>query len=353
MTRLNSPASTPLGHEHDQGRQRARNNDESTRGADDAVAHAMNGAVNPRRNGGGPHPRELGEGTESAPTPPLTLSQLEDRLAAESITDRLPNLRQQLDDLARHNAETYGFSFQPDDLTIPEADVSRMLLGLREGLLTRLLVIDSPTAADVQRLHLRGETTMLEYRMSALIKCGYRFYDVPERLSSLSELRTPTDHPLWTLFVKPDGTVDTSESHAASIYRALPATPTIADRTGAAPRLILTGPDAWGTTARLLADGDDGTPVILDRSGSSLTPEEALRARAHFISPEAALVALGAPYPHARQTPASVPKAWHWTAGLTPEGEVARLYAYQGAVGLRWGDPADFLGHCRFPATSE
>jgi hypothetical protein len=65
-------------------------------------------------------------------------------LHVEGLSDRLPDLETQLDALSDENHRVFGFSFDPQEIRIAERDLRWLLLGLRKGLLTRPLVIDSP-----------------------------------------------------------------------------------------------------------------------------------------------------------------------------------------------------------------
>jgi hypothetical protein len=283
----------------------------------------------------------------------LSVTEFEALLAHTDLLDRLPDLHADLADLSISNETCYGFSFDPAELCIAPRDLPRMLLGLWAGILIRPLVIDSPSRGDVNALQLSGETTMLEYRVRALAKSGLGFSDIEFSLPFWTNLRACADAPLWTALLKNDGGVDASRKHLAEVYPTLPPTPTIADRAGTAPRFLLIGPDDEPSINRVLADDIDGHPRIEVRELGGRSVRGALEQHARFLSPEAALLALGAPGVRDDYTSRLATDSWAWVSGITQDGRVAAFSTQDYGIHLGVADPTNQDPMIRFPASSE
>lgn len=283
----------------------------------------------------------------------LTVTEFEALLAHLDLLDRLPDLHADLADLSISNETWYGFSFDPAELRIAPRDLPRMLLGLWAGILIRPLVIDSPSREDVNALQLSGETTMLEYRVRALAKSGLGFSDIELSLQFWTNLRACADAPLWTALLKNDGVVDASRKHLAEVYPTLPPTPTIADRAGTAPRFLLIGPDDEPRINRVLADGIDGRPRIEVCELGGRSVRSALEQHTRFLSPEAALLALGAPGVRDDYTSRFASDSWAWVSGIIPDGRVAALSTQDYGVHLGVADPTNQDPMIRLPVSSE
>lgn len=265
------------------------------------------------------------------PTQNIGVAEFLELLADNGLAKKLPGFRARLDKLARSNRATYGFSFNRDDpRLVHAADIPRMLLGLREGILTQAVVIDSPSGGDMRRLKLDPLQSMLALRFIALKKSGLRFlYESAEEI--WTKVRTPENAPLWTAYHQ------MIRKNLVRAFDALPPPPTIFERRDSPPRLVLVGRNSSPRNCRVLVDLD-GQPGVRQFNQSvhrSIELTSALAHRASFLTPEAALILMGSPGVRVGKTtllarPTHSSYCEVMLAGLLPKGKALNIRSFKG-----------------------
>lgn len=280
----------------------------------------------------------------------LDLRAFRQHLETAGLSEQLPYLESRIEELADYNERVFGFSFDPADIRIAERDLPRMTLGLREGILVRPLVIDSPRTEDAVRLGLDLSAPMLRYRYDCLARSGIRFIGGEGRWEEWRELRTPW-HGSLADRVRRSG-CPTSPPDFWGLHPLLPPPSTIGERLGAAPRLVLVGPDTEPFENRLLATGPDGEPVVRTM-GSTHSAGNALRQGCRFLSHEGALLLLGTPDLRSDDSTMLASMGAIWLSAVNPFGRLAMLRTHTDGVELLCQDPQRDRPFDRVPASSE
>jgi hypothetical protein len=286
------------------------------------------------------------------PTQRLDLRSFTRLLHAEGLSDQLPDLETQVDALSDEHRSIFGFSFDPEEIRIAERDLPWMLLGLRKGILTRPLVIDSPCALDAVRLGLALSCSMLRYRFECLERSGIHFRNSSGSWALWSDLRWPRIAPLADAVRRLVGPRLPSSSDLAAVYERLPLSVTIGDRLGAAPRFLLVGRDREPVRNRVLAARPDGRPAMRSFIGFRY-PALALERGCRFLSPEAALLLLGSQELRSGESSLLAADGPIWLSGLDPFGRVAMMQSEVDGIVIMCGDPRRNEPFDRLPASSE
>lgn len=273
-------------------------------------------------------------------------------LAAEGLSDRLPDLERQVAALSAYNRCVFGFTFNPSEVRIPERDLPWLLLGLREGILTRPLVIDSPRAIDAVRLGIDLACPILTYRLEQLALSGIHFRCAAASWEVWRELRWPRHGPLADRVGRLVGARSASYADLAAVYDQLPPSPTIGERLGVGPRFLLVGPNWEERRNRVLAARTNGAPVVKTLA-SWRSAAFALDEGCRFLSPEAALLLLGTPGVRDGDSTFLASDGPIWLSALNRVGRVAMLQSESSGVVLSCGDPKRVEPFDRLPACSE
>lgn len=273
-------------------------------------------------------------------------------LEAEGLSDRLPDLEHQVATLSNYNFTVFGFAFDPSEIRIPERDLPWLLLGLREGILTRPLVIDSPSAIDALRLSLDASYSLLAYRFEKLARSGIRFSAFQGGWEPWRDLRWTRRGSLSERLRKIVGSPSASYDDLLSVYEGLGPAPTVGDCLGAGPRFLLVGPNREAPRNRVLAIRPNGEPRV-KRMLECRSPAFALEEGCRFLSPEATLMLLGSPGVRADDSSILGMDGPIWLSGLNSLGRVAMMQAETRGVALTCGDPRRNDPVDRLPASSE
>ena len=273
-------------------------------------------------------------------------------LEREGLADRLPHLELRVQALSNDYLNVFGFTFDPSEIRIPKRDVPRLLLGIRERVFTRPLVIHSPSVLDAIRLGLQPSMPMLTYRFECLARSGLRFKSAFTSWIFWKDLRSPRDRPLADEVRRVVGPRLSASSDLAAVYEGLPPGATIAERLGAAPQFLLVGRNRESAHNRVLATRADGTPVVKVLTGCR-SPAFAMERGCRFLSPEAALLLLGWQDNRDGDSSLLACEGPIWLSALDPFGRVPMLQSEPDGVVLSTGDPRRNEPFDRLPATSE
>jgi hypothetical protein len=273
-------------------------------------------------------------------------------LQDEGLSDRLPDLELHIRRLSDYHRSVFGFTFDPAAIRIPNRDLAWMLLGLREGILTRGIVIDSPRAMDVVRLGLDPTCSMLRYRFEQLVRSGIHFISPCATWSLWNDLRWPKHGSLAERVTRVGGAPSASYTDLMAVYESLPSPPTIGGRVGIGPRLLLVGRNREPRLNRVLAARSNGEPVVKTMFDCR-SPAFALEEGCRFLSPEGALLLLASPDVRDGESSYLAEEGPIWLSGLNPFGMMAKMQSEARGVfvsvgDVRRNDPLD-----RLPASSE
>ncbi|KAA0255529.1 hypothetical protein FBQ97_00100 [Acidobacteria bacterium ACD] len=299
-----------------------------------------------------PRRRHSSSAARHQPTSRLDLRSFVRLLRAEGLSARLPSLRHQVEELAERHHAVFGFGFDPDEIRIPARDLPGMLLGLREGILTRPVVVDSPHILDAIRLGLDFASSMLRYRIERLAASGIRFRFPELGWALWSDLRWPRHGSLAERIRRIVGMPSASHGDLVTVYERLPRPPTIGERLGTAPRLLFVGESREPWRTKLLGSDSSGE-LVVKALQSFRSAAVALEEGCRFLSPEAALLLLASP--ETRQGNPG-PFGWEgpvWLSGVDQFGRVAMMEADSDAVTLSCRQPRRFEMFDRLPASSE
>lgn len=287
-----------------------------------------------------------------APRRALRLADFLDVLGRERLDDLLPDLKAHLRQLAHYNRTVFGFGFDPAEVRVLPQDLPRMLAGLRHGILTRPLVLDSPSEDDARRLGFDRATPVLEYRIQKLAESGIHFPALAARLALWRELRRPLVGTLADIVQRHTTGLLGARDAFFLAHEDLPRPETVGDRIGAAPRLVLVGRNDELWRNPVLAD-DAGGPVVVEREQHLAAAGYAVRQGCRFLSPEAALLLLGAPGVRDGATSKLATTTAIWLAGVSTYGRVARIQSQADGILLECADAWSQSHFHRLAPTSE
>ncbi|MEO6325685.1 MAG: hypothetical protein ABIQ65_13770 [Thermoanaerobaculia bacterium] len=273
-------------------------------------------------------------------------------LEAEGLSDRLPDLELRVSALSDYNLKVFGFAFDPRDLRIPERDLPWLLMGLRTGVLTRPLVIDSPSAIDSIRVGLDVSSSLLFYRLERLAESGLHFSCFSGSREQWRDLRWTKHGSLADKLLRVVGSPSASHDDLTAVYERLRPAPTVGDRLGAGPRFLLVGSNREPSQNRVLARRPNGAPSVR-RMLECRAPAFALEKGCRFLSPEAALLLLGSPGVRDDESSFLAVDGPIWLSGLNPFGRVATLQSESRGIVIGCGDPKRNEPLDRLPASSE
>ncbi|MEO6325924.1 MAG: hypothetical protein ABIQ65_14965 [Thermoanaerobaculia bacterium] len=273
-------------------------------------------------------------------------------LEAEGLSDRLPDLELQVSTLSNYNLRVFGFAFDPSEIRIPERDIPWLLMGLRTGILTRPLVIDSPSAIDAIRLGLASSSPLLFYRLERLAQSGIHFASFYGAREQWRDLRWTRRGALADKLLRVVGSASASHENLSAVYERLRPAPTVGDRLGAGPRFLLVGPDREPAQNRVLSKQSNGEPRA-KKMLECRSPAFALEKGCRFLCPEGALMLLGSPGVRDDESSLLAVDGPIWLSGLNPFGRVATLQSESRGIVLDCGDPRRNDPLDRLPASSE
>jgi hypothetical protein len=278
----------------------------------------------------------------------LDLGGFVELLANEGLAQRVPYLAEQVRTLAHAHRALFGFSFTPSELRVPVRDLPWLLAGIRAGLLTRPVVLDSPHAEDVASLGLNPTQTMLRFRVERLMASGMHISSPQASLATWEMLRWPERDSLAETLA--------GDGHGAlrdlpASYDGLAPTATIAQRVGARPRLLLVGRTTGPRRGPLLGARRDGTVRIVDPDAWP-TAASVLDAGCRFLTPEAALLLAGAAGMRDGESSFLGCDGSVLLAALTPHARIATITSDEDGIQLGTADPWRVHAFDRFVAVS-
>lgn len=253
-------------------------------------------------------------------------------LDEEGLADRVPFLEDSIAALAHYHRSVFGFGFRPSDLRIPLRDVPWILLGIRDGILTRPVVLDSPSLMDVVELGLDTAQSILHLRIERLAASGMQFLGSDVAWDGLRSARHGALADRLARSLQRGRSAWWSDFQ--DVYEHLPDGPTVGERVGTAPRLLFVGAPEGPRPGRLLAVRESSEPcarTVAPWQSAALTLEAGCR----FLGPEAALLLAGCP--DVREGDSSLLGGGQpvLLAALTPSARVATMQAE--AHGVRLG----------------
>jgi hypothetical protein len=271
-----------------------------------------------------------------------------DRLATDGLAERVPYLEEHVRALAHTHRSLFGFAFTPSELRIPARDLPWLLAGIRAGLLTRPVVLDSPRAQDVASLGLDPSQSLLRFRVERLRASGMHVRSPEASLATWETLRWPErDSLAEALAAKPPLAL----RDPLGVYERLPQAATIGERVGMRPRLLLVGRGTGPRRGALLGARSDGT-VRLHDSTEWATAASALESGCRFLTPEAALLLAGAPGVRDEESSFLGLDGPVLLAALTPHARIATLSSDEDGIQLGTADPWRMHTFDRFVAVS-